>query len=81
MSNAPADIITMPMVLPSIVIVVSKGEEDLETPEAPRIAKVVIATRRYSTTAVPSAVIVAIGIVRLGLRTSSTKVAILLYPV
>lgn len=42
---------------------------------------VVIATRRYSTTAVPSAAIVAIGIVRLGLRTSSTKVAIRLYPV
>ena len=71
----------MPSVLPSIVMVVSKGEEDLETPDAPRIDRAVIATRRYSTTAVPNAVIVAIGIVRFGLRTSSTKVAIRLYPV
>ena len=80
-SNAPAEIMMTPRVLPSIVMVVSNGEANLETTGATRIAKVVIATRRYSITTVPNAVIVAIGIVRLGLCTSSTKVAIRLYPV
>jgi hypothetical protein len=75
-SNAPADTITGPIPLPRANKVAASGEDDCDSLVAPSTEIAVPTTKRYSSVAEPSASTVALGIVRLGLRTSSTRVAI-----
>ena len=75
-SSAPAATITGPIPLPSANKVAASGEDDCDSLVAPSTAIAVPTTKRYRSVAEPRASTVALGIVRLGLRTSSTRVAI-----
>lgn len=77
-SSAPADTITGPIPVPRAIKVAANGEDDCDSLSAPSTATAVPATKRYRSVAALRASTVALGIVRLGLRTSSTRVAILL---
>ncbi|MGB8936797.1 MAG: hypothetical protein WCC17_17030 [Candidatus Nitrosopolaris sp.] len=71
-SKAAADTIAGPIPLPRANKVAASGEEDCDSLVAPSTEIAVPTTNRYRSVAEPRG----LGIVRLGLRTSSTRVAI-----